>query len=163
MDQLQASLQRNLDYIRTKLGNSSDIVIRELRVGGKGEQRIALIYTDGLVDQAIIIDFMMESLLGDSQVLQGDNSTQQSDSAASQGSMGANGTPDWSGGSGAAWSGYAPTFASTSGVQFSSQFSSQQGTQQGSQQGTQQGTQQSTQQGTQQGSQQGTQQGTQQG
>lgn len=74
MDQLQASLHNNLDYIRTKLGNSSDIVVRELRIGGDGEQRVALIYTDGMADQAIITDFIMESLLGDSQALQGNKS-----------------------------------------------------------------------------------------
>ncbi|WP_254659830.1 spore germination protein, partial [Paenibacillus sp. KS1] len=135
MDQLQASLQRNLDYIRTKLGNSSDIVIRELRVGGKGEQRIALVYTDGLADQAIITDFMMESLLNDSQILQGDNSTQQADSAASQGAMATNSRPDQLGGSGgSAWSVSAPSTASSNGDQLSSQFNLQQSSQQGPQQ-----------------------------
>lgn len=94
MDQLQASLHNNLDYIRMKLGNSSDIVIRELRVGGDGEQRVAVIYTDGMADQATITDFIMESLLGDSQVLRGNKSKTKTDSSGADKTKEGQGDPD---------------------------------------------------------------------
>ncbi|KAF6616020.1 spore germination protein KA [Paenibacillus jamilae] len=66
VEQLSANIGTNLQQIRQALGNSTDIVIREIRIGKDGDQTIAILYTDGLVDQNIVSDFIMESMLLDS-------------------------------------------------------------------------------------------------
>ncbi|MGM1022625.1 MAG: spore germination protein [Bacillota bacterium] len=64
--QLSASLGQNLQRIRQALGNSTDIIIREVRIGKDGEQNIAILYTDGLADTNVVSDFIMESMMLDS-------------------------------------------------------------------------------------------------
>lgn len=58
-------LETNLQAIRETLGNSTDIIIRNLPVGYEGNQSIAILYTDGLADQNIITDFIMKSVMLD--------------------------------------------------------------------------------------------------
>ncbi|MCM3703608.1 spore germination protein [Paenibacillus macerans] len=58
-------LEANLQAIRDTLGNSTDIIIRNLPVGYEGNQSIAILYTDGLADQNIITDFIMKSVMLD--------------------------------------------------------------------------------------------------
>ncbi|EHS59722.1 spore germination protein [Paenibacillus sp. Aloe-11] len=60
-----ASLGQNLQRIRQTVGNSTDIIIREVRIGKDGDQIIAILYTDGLADKNIISDFIMESIMLD--------------------------------------------------------------------------------------------------
>nr|WP_226000270.1 spore germination protein [Paenibacillus sp. BJ-4] len=62
---ISASLGQNLQRIRQTVGNSTDIVIREIRIGKDGDQIIAILYTDGLVDKNIISDFIMKSMMLD--------------------------------------------------------------------------------------------------
>ncbi|QNK89126.1 spore germination protein [Sporosarcina sp. resist] len=62
---LSTSLQKNIKQIKETLGNSTDIVIREVCIGRSGNLSIGLIYTDGLADQKAITDFIMESLMFD--------------------------------------------------------------------------------------------------
>ncbi|WP_019421256.1 spore germination protein [Paenibacillus sp. OSY-SE] len=62
---LQTSLQANLQHIQETVGNSTDIIIREVPIGKTGEQKIAVIYTDGLADSKVVIDFIMETLMLD--------------------------------------------------------------------------------------------------
>lgn len=65
-DQLNANIGLNLQRIRQTLGNSTDIIIREVRIGKDGDQIIAILYTDGLADKNIVSDFIMESMMLDS-------------------------------------------------------------------------------------------------
>ncbi|HOG00457.1 MAG TPA: spore germination protein [Clostridia bacterium] len=46
-----ASLDQNLAFFRQRLGDSSDIVIKEFQIDGAGGPRCALLLIDGLVDQ----------------------------------------------------------------------------------------------------------------
>jgi spore germination protein KA len=62
---LSASLGQNLQRIRQTMGNSTDIIIREVRIGKDGDQIIAILYTDGLADKNIVSDFIMESMMLD--------------------------------------------------------------------------------------------------
>lgn len=62
---LHTILQENIKQIKETLGNSTDIVIREVDIGRSGNLSIGIIYTDGLTDQKAITDFIMESLMFD--------------------------------------------------------------------------------------------------
>lgn len=62
---LKPSLKGNLQKVRQTIGNSSDIVIRELEAGANGQMQIGIIYTDGLVDKTFINEFIFEALLMD--------------------------------------------------------------------------------------------------
>ncbi|PYI54949.1 spore germination protein [Paenibacillus flagellatus] len=59
---LSVSLQDNMARIRSALGDSTDLTMREFRIGPSGSARAAIAYTDGLADHAMINRFM-ESLL----------------------------------------------------------------------------------------------------
>ncbi|WP_052092092.1 spore germination protein [Paenibacillus sp. FSL H7-0357] len=63
---ISACLGQNLQQIRQTVGNSTDIIIREVRIGKDGSQTIAILYTDGLVDKNIVSDFIMKSMMLDS-------------------------------------------------------------------------------------------------
>ena len=69
---LHTSLQDNIQQIKQSLGNSTDIVIREICVGEAGILRLAIIYTDGLADQKMIADFILESELFDTKISKAD-------------------------------------------------------------------------------------------
>jgi len=62
---LNLNLGENIRQIKETVGNSNDIIIREVRIGKSKKQLIAIIYTDGLADKGIITDFIMESLMLD--------------------------------------------------------------------------------------------------
>ncbi|MFC5700222.1 spore germination protein [Cohnella faecalis] len=62
---LHASLEQNILEIRQSLGNSTDILIREIRLPHTADGKIGVIYTDGLADVQAISDFIMESTLLD--------------------------------------------------------------------------------------------------
>ncbi|MDQ8735189.1 spore germination protein [Paenibacillus sp. LHD-38] len=59
---LYASLEENIGYIKTALGNSDDIVIREIRIGSEGQFRAGICYTTGLTDIQSANDFINETL-----------------------------------------------------------------------------------------------------
>jgi spore germination protein KA len=54
-------LKCNIAYIKSELGNSNDLIIREFQVGGKINAVAA--FTDGLCDQKTISDFVIKSLM----------------------------------------------------------------------------------------------------
>ncbi|RAP76551.1 spore germination protein [Paenibacillus montanisoli] len=56
-------LQDNLNRIQTEFGGSTDIVIREFRIHSLNGAKAALVYLEGLVDQQLISESLMESLL----------------------------------------------------------------------------------------------------
>nr|WP_245699650.1 spore germination protein [Paenibacillus glacialis] len=60
---LTINLQENLQHINNSLGNSSDIVIREIQIGSERQIKAAIIFTDGLADSKSIQNFIMESLM----------------------------------------------------------------------------------------------------
>ncbi|PIC77621.1 spore germination protein [Sporosarcina sp. P19] len=64
---LKTSLQDNIQYVKDSLGESSDIVIREIRIGKGGSVKAGIFYTDGLTDTPALQNFIMESLMLDIQ------------------------------------------------------------------------------------------------
>lgn len=60
-----ASLTQNLQYIKNTLGKSSDIIIREIRIGKDGNINAGIIYTDGLTDTHSLQNFILETLMLD--------------------------------------------------------------------------------------------------
>ena len=60
---LTTNLQENIQHINTSLGNSTDIVIREIQIGSQRQIKAAIIFTDGLADSKSIQNFIMESLM----------------------------------------------------------------------------------------------------
>lgn len=64
-DGLNKSLTTNIENIKEKLGNSSDIVIRVFRAGTDGSVELAIVYTDGLADKNFVHDFILETLMID--------------------------------------------------------------------------------------------------
>ncbi|MDQ1913934.1 spore germination protein [Paenibacillus sp. GD4] len=58
-DSLEALLDANLHFIRKTVGNSSDIVIREVVIGVDGMLRAAIIYTDGLAESKHVLEALM--------------------------------------------------------------------------------------------------------
>ncbi|WP_232696502.1 spore germination protein [Brevibacillus daliensis] len=69
-DLLKTSLEGNIQYVKQVLGNSRDIVIREIQIGKKGV-KAGIFYTDGLVDTNSIQNFILESLMLDIHTDQG--------------------------------------------------------------------------------------------
>jgi spore germination protein KA len=65
VDQLQASLSVNLTTIKQKTGNSSDVVIRHLKMGMNAEIKAAIVYIEGIVDNQSIQEFLLESIMKD--------------------------------------------------------------------------------------------------
>ncbi|GKU77553.1 spore germination protein [Paenibacillus sp. L3-i20] len=68
IEPILTSLNDNVQKIKQTLGNSTDIVVREVFVGKDGSQAIAVIYTDGLADKIVVDDFIMNSILKHSQI-----------------------------------------------------------------------------------------------
>lgn len=60
---IMPTLQDNLELIRSQLGNSSDIVIRELSFPGGDGLVLAVVYTDGLADKQSVSEFILESAM----------------------------------------------------------------------------------------------------
>ncbi|MBN8210418.1 spore germination protein [Bacillus sp. NTK071] len=59
------SLKKNIEHIKKTLGESSDVVIREFKAGVDGSMHLAVFYTDGLADKAMVQDFIIEPLMLD--------------------------------------------------------------------------------------------------
>ncbi|KQU19512.1 spore gernimation protein KA [Bacillus sp. Leaf13] len=64
-DLLKTSLEGNIQHVKQQLGNSGDIVIREIQIGKEGIFKACIFYTDGLVDTSSIQNFILESLMLD--------------------------------------------------------------------------------------------------
>lgn len=60
---LKENLQDNIEHIKTTLGNSTDLVVRDFFIGSKQHMKAAIFYTDGLADSKAIQDFILESLV----------------------------------------------------------------------------------------------------
>lgn len=64
-DGLNTSLQQNIQTLKDTLGKSSDIIIREIRIGKEGTIKAGIIYTDGLTDTPSLQNFILETLMLD--------------------------------------------------------------------------------------------------
>ncbi|MEK3886189.1 spore germination protein [Bacillus sp. FSL K6-3431] len=64
-DSIKTSLEGNIQHVKQRIGNSSDIVTREIQIGKEGIIKACIFYTDGLVDINSIQNFIMESLMLD--------------------------------------------------------------------------------------------------
>ncbi|MDR0267141.1 spore germination protein [Paenibacillus sp.] len=64
-ESISATLEQNIEKVKQALGNSTDIIIREIRIGKTGNIRAAIFYTDGLTGTKDLADFVMKSLLMD--------------------------------------------------------------------------------------------------
>ncbi|KYG27796.1 spore germination protein [Priestia endophytica] len=62
---LHSSLSANLNTIKQKTGNSSDVVIRQLKMGENFNIKIAIVYVEGIVDNQSIQEFLLESIMKD--------------------------------------------------------------------------------------------------
>ncbi|MCD9022640.1 spore germination protein [Cohnella silvisoli] len=60
------NLEQNLRQIKQTLGNSGDIVIRTIPLSRHGKRMITLIYIDGMADKKLVNDFIVESLMSNS-------------------------------------------------------------------------------------------------
>lgn len=64
-DHIQESLSANLDIIRQKTGNSSDVIVRQLKLGRNSDIKTAIVYIEGIVDNQSIEEFLLQSMMKD--------------------------------------------------------------------------------------------------
>jgi spore germination protein KA len=64
-ESLRSNLKQNIQKVKEDLGNSSDIIFREVPLSKSGVLVMGLIYTEGLTDQKIINDFVAETVMMD--------------------------------------------------------------------------------------------------
>jgi len=57
------SLSLNLESIKKRTGNSTDIIIRPIKLGQQPNVKTAIVYVKGLVDTQTINDFIIESMI----------------------------------------------------------------------------------------------------
>lgn len=62
---LSTSLKDNVRRVKKTLGNSPDLIVREIRLGKDGSLPACVFYTDGLANTQSIHDFIMKSLMLD--------------------------------------------------------------------------------------------------
>ncbi|MEK4223530.1 spore germination protein [Bacillus sp. FSL W8-0116] len=62
---IEKSLATNIDVIKETTGNSSDIIVRVIKMGREADITAAIIYTEGLVDDLTVKDFLIESAMKD--------------------------------------------------------------------------------------------------
>ncbi|WP_282137457.1 spore germination protein [Rossellomorea aquimaris] len=64
-EHIQDSLSVNLDIIRQKTGNSSDLVVRHLKMGRDSDIKTAIVYIEGIVDNRTIQEFLLQTMMKD--------------------------------------------------------------------------------------------------
>lgn len=64
-EQIQDSLSDILATIKQKTGNSSDVVVRQLKMGKDSELKTAIVYVEGIVDNQSIQEFLLQSMMKD--------------------------------------------------------------------------------------------------
>lgn len=57
MEKISVDYQKNINLIKTKTGNSPDIIIKKMQIC---DQKMAIIFNETLVDQSFINDFILE-------------------------------------------------------------------------------------------------------
>ncbi|MFZ7103677.1 MAG: spore germination protein [Peptococcaceae bacterium] len=67
-EKLTASLEKNIKMLKSTLGESSDIVYHRFTMGTEGRPEAVLIMVDGIVDKNTVNNFVIKTLMIDSQV-----------------------------------------------------------------------------------------------
>lgn len=62
--QISQNLKENVEFIKERIGNSSDFVIRDIFIG-KQKIPVSLFFTDGLVNDNVLDDFILKALIKD--------------------------------------------------------------------------------------------------
>jgi len=65
VEYIHDSLSSNLDMIQQKTGKSSDVVIRQIKLGSNSDVETAIIYVEGIVDNQSIQEFLLEAMMKD--------------------------------------------------------------------------------------------------
>lgn len=60
---LKRNLEENLQYIKNSVGESSDIIFREIKIGKEGKIKVGLVYTEGLSNSVTLQELIMETLM----------------------------------------------------------------------------------------------------
>lgn len=79
---IRQSLSENLNIIKEKTGNSSDIVVRQLKTGLGGQVETAIVYVAGIADEKAIHEFLIESILNSKELKKKEDSRDILDSIA---------------------------------------------------------------------------------
>ncbi|WP_258535554.1 spore germination protein [Bacillus sp. 03113] len=61
--EISQSLDENIKNIKEALGNSGDVVVREFKMGAPSQQKLAIIFINGLADKDIQGSFIIERLM----------------------------------------------------------------------------------------------------
>ncbi|WP_249366986.1 spore germination protein [Neobacillus rhizophilus] len=72
---IELVLTDNIQKIKELLGNSDDIITREIRIGKDGRIKACVVFTDGLVDSHAAQNFIMESLMIDLRMIDAETET----------------------------------------------------------------------------------------
>ncbi|NKI20914.1 spore germination protein [Paenibacillus dendritiformis] len=59
---LAAAMEKNVQKVKETLGESTDLVVRELWVGGRSELKTAILYIEGLADTTAVQDFIVRAV-----------------------------------------------------------------------------------------------------
>lgn len=59
---LAAALEKNVQKVKETLGDSTDLIVRELWVGGRPDLKAAILYIDGLADTTVVQDFVVRAV-----------------------------------------------------------------------------------------------------
>ncbi|WP_455920733.1 spore germination protein, partial [Priestia megaterium] len=65
IERIQVSLSSNLNMIKQKTGSSSDVVIRQIKMGENNDVETAIVYVDGIVDNQSIQEYLLQSMMKD--------------------------------------------------------------------------------------------------
>ncbi|OJF18359.1 MAG: spore gernimation protein [Bacillaceae bacterium G1] len=60
---LSPNLSENIDYIRSILGDSDDLVIRNFVLACQPDKKAAIVFIDGLINATLIDDYILKSLM----------------------------------------------------------------------------------------------------
>ena len=63
MEALKTSLEENIQQVKSSLGDSGDIILREIPIGQEGKIKAGIFYTKGLVNTSSVHNFIIESLM----------------------------------------------------------------------------------------------------
>ena len=67
---LGKSMRRNVEHFRQKLGNSSDVVVREFVIGEGREENAALLFIEGITNSEILDNAILKPLMFDNRMLE---------------------------------------------------------------------------------------------
>ncbi|TDL51816.1 spore germination protein [Paenibacillus dendritiformis] len=59
---LAAALEKNVQKVKETMGDSTDLIVREMWVGGRPEQKTAILYIEGLADTTVVQDFIVRAV-----------------------------------------------------------------------------------------------------